>query len=683
MALKAPLIDARTPSDIADQTRKLLCHYLKDSPYEWPTEADGGEIGRALTGIFAHYCGLIVDRLNRAPEKNFLAFLDLLGNSLVSPTPAQAPVTFFLDARATEGINIEAGTRMQAEPGEGATDPIPFETSRDLWLTTLVLTGLRRGTADISRLINNSTPQAENVFAATDPYYFEFALTPATKLPVDRPVTLYFSIDSPFYDPAHTNTNKDPSQPLVWKYSADATSNDWKPLFVEDETQSLTQYSADATSNDWKPLFVEDETQSLTRTGTVEFLLPADFAISPQKLFRIRVGLPENDRPYNPSPVLRWVALNTVCAVQVIAVRDEVLGSCNGNPNQKFSTFRKPVLPGQQLQVMEQALIGNAQASAQRLQEGWIAWDEVTDWYGSTAQDRHYVLDRITGELRFGDGKNGMIPPLGSRNVRMHSYQSGGGVAGNVSVGAVKTLVAGAKRIEKIVNLSAAAGGADVETYESFQERAPKALRHRNRAVADADYEDLARLASTEVARVRCVPLLDLAEDPYGTVKTVNDEKHGAGKVSLIIVPRSDAPKPLPSQVLMRRVADSLRGDMIATASLSVVGPLYLRVDITTTVRLESLRLAARVERELHVSFAEFLHPLTGRYGNGWPFGRKPQNSDIYRLIKAVPGVEYVTALTIALFSDDHKKIVDDVEVTGRFLIYSGNHTVIPLEETV
>src|SRR5258706_10084558 len=116
MAPKAPLIDPRTPGEIARQTQDLLANYLGGLGYPgWNAGADGGEAGRALVGVFAHYCGVIVDRVNRAPEKNFLAFLDLLGNSPVPPIPAQVPVTFFLDTTATEGLAVPAGTRIQAE----------------------------------------------------------------------------------------------------------------------------------------------------------------------------------------------------------------------------------------------------------------------------------------------------------------------------------------------------------------------------------------------------------------------------------------------------------------------------------------------------------------------------------------------------------------------------------------
>ncbi|HND36644.1 MAG TPA: hypothetical protein PKZ49_08525, partial [Nitrosomonas sp.] len=200
MLSKAPLIDTRSTAEIARQIRQLLNIYLRNAPYNWES-ADGGEIGRALTEISAYYCGLIVDRINRAPENNLLAFLDLLGNSLVLPVPAQVPVTFFLDTRATEGLNLPAGTRMLAEPERNSNDPVPFETSRDLWLTTLELTKLENEpeSKEYSNLIKNRPNLTKNLSETplaifkdkTDSYIFEFTLPAESKLPVNHPVTLF------------------------------------------------------------------------------------------------------------------------------------------------------------------------------------------------------------------------------------------------------------------------------------------------------------------------------------------------------------------------------------------------------------------------------------------------------------------------------------------------------------
>ncbi|HMV13372.1 MAG TPA: putative baseplate assembly protein [Nitrosomonas sp.] len=670
MLSKAPLIDTRSTAEIARQIRQLLNIYLRNAPYNWES-ADGGEIGRALTEISAYYCGLIVDRINRAPENNLLAFLDLLGNSLVLPVPAQVPVTFFLDTRATEGLNLPAGTRMLAEPERNSNDPVPFETSRDLWLTTLELTKLENepDSKEYSNLIKNRPNLTKNlpetplaIFKAkTDSYIFEFTLPAESKLPVNHPVTLFFFIGNPVYDPALPKENSDSIQPLIWEYSSS-----------EDRTE-------------WKSLLVEDETQSLTRTGSVEFLVPSDFSKPEGKqTFPIRVRL-KNDAPYNPPPSLQWVALNTVNAEQVISVREEILGSGNDNPNQTFSTFRKPVLVGQQLQVLERAAAANSLTNEQSPQDNWVDWKEVTDFYQSSGKDRHYMLDRITGKVRFGDGNNGMIPPPGVRNIRLQYYRSGGGSNGNVPAGSIKSLVTSINKIEKIANFIAASGGADKETYESLLDRAPKILRHRDRIVTVEDYEDHAKLASPEVARALCVPLIDLAVEPSKVITSADDEENGRGKVSVIIVPHTSGTKPLPSQILLSHVENKLREKSLPGITLSVVGPLYLSTKITLSLQLESLRFEDQIKHELLNKLKAYLHPLTGRNGLGWPFGRKPHESDIYKLIGEVPRINYVSGLQIVFKADKPSDCrshnpVECIEKSERFLICSDDEHVILIE---
>jgi predicted phage baseplate assembly protein len=358
-----------------------------------------------------------------------------------------------------------------------------------------------------------------------------------------------------------------------------------------------------------------------------------------------------------------------------------VLGSSNGNSRQIFYTFKKPILSGEFLEVSEHQVTVSGQLGIEGGTEQWTQWQEVPDFYASGPLDRHYVVNREIGEIRFGDGRSGMIPPSGTRNIRMAMYQTGGGTAGNVAAQSLKTLLASNRRIDRAVNCVQATGGANAETREALLDRAPKALRHRGRAVTDEDFEDLAKLASTEVVRAKCVSLIDLAREPSKVITTVDQETEGAGKVSVVIVPRSASPKPLPNQALMHKVAVYLRDHSDASVALSVVGPLYLRVDITVQLKLESLQVDSRVKLELQKKFAAFLHPLTGRNGQGWPFGRRPQKSDIYRLINAVVGINYVEALEIELLADERPgdcdgETVDCVARTGRYLIYSGQHTI-------
>jgi predicted phage baseplate assembly protein len=308
-----------------------------------------------------------------------------------------------------------------------------------------------------------------------------------------------------------------------------------------------------------------------------------------------------------------------------------------------------------------------------RPKEIWVRWHQVPDFYASGPRDRHYVVDRLSGEIRFGDGLNGLVPPTGVGNVRMPSYQTGGGSNGNRPAGVIVQLKTTVPYVDKVTNHEPAAGGANAEPVESLLDRVPRAVRHGGRAVTVEDYEDLARLATAEVARALCVPLANLAVDPLLQAPA------NPGDVSVIVVPISSEAKPLPSLELIRRVQDSLDRVHVSTATLSVVGPLYVRVDVSAEVALVSLEGATRVLADVQHKVASFLHPLTGGLdGTGWDFGRRPHDSDFYALIEAVPGVDHIRALDVVEVED-----MPGVTDTGRFLVYSGtpNISVIFEEE--
>jgi hypothetical protein len=85
--------------------------------------------GRYGGWIFARYLYAIVQRLNQAPEKNKLAFLDQLGLSLVPAQPARAPIVFQV-APTGPDAQAPANTQVAAPPPPGSSDQIVFETER-------------------------------------------------------------------------------------------------------------------------------------------------------------------------------------------------------------------------------------------------------------------------------------------------------------------------------------------------------------------------------------------------------------------------------------------------------------------------------------------------------------------------------------------------------------------------
>ncbi|HEX8920272.1 MAG TPA: putative baseplate assembly protein, partial [Pyrinomonadaceae bacterium] len=368
------------------------------------------------------------------------------------------------------------------------------------------------------------------------------------------------------------------------------------------------QYSDGTT---WSELSVRDNSENLTRSGLIEFLAPADFNESREfGLTRFWLRAIWRGGEYQFDPRLRGLLLNTTMGTQAVTIRDETLGSSDGSKNQKFQTTRTPILEGQRLEVREpeippaneqDKLTADGVKNALRVitddtgrpREIWVRWSQMPDFYGSGPRDRHYVLDNLTGEVSFGDGQNGLIPPTGAGNIVMSLYRNGGGANGNKPAGTITQLKTTVPYVEKVINHLSAAGGTDAETKDSLLNRAPRTLRHGMRAVTVKDYEDMAMLASTEVARAKCIPLVNVMTDVEGgggDKKLIRN-----GTVSLIIVPRSFEAKPSPGSELIRRVQDFVGQQSSPVAELIVTGPKYVGINVTVEVALTSLDGASEV----------------------------------------------------------------------------------------
>src|SRR5258708_4918843 len=95
--LPVPRIDSRTSDEVVQQILKLLLSYsgASQADPQGVFSADKGARS-ALIEIFGRFAELIIERLNQVPGKNLLAFLDLIGASLLPPQPARVPLTFLL-----------------------------------------------------------------------------------------------------------------------------------------------------------------------------------------------------------------------------------------------------------------------------------------------------------------------------------------------------------------------------------------------------------------------------------------------------------------------------------------------------------------------------------------------------------------------------------------------------------
>lgn len=457
-----------------------------------------------------------------------------------------------------------------------------------------------------------------------------------------------------------------------------SASGETKPL---DRPKVEWEYSATAEgeATKWGGLMVRDGTEDLTQPGLIELLAPPDFA--PRVEFGLaRYWLRAVLKSEKYAPRVSALLLNTVMGSRVTTVMNEVIGLSDGGKNQTFRTALAPVLEGERLEVREPDVPSPAEQEVIARENGadaisitrdesgrpiefWVRWSEMPDFYGSGPRDRHYTINHLAGEIRFGDGSSGMIPPAG--NIRMANYKTGGGAAGNRPVGSITELKTTVPYIDKVTNHIAASGGADAETNDSLLDRMPRAIRHGNRAVTFEDFEDLAMLASPETARAKCDQVMRTLVKPDKSEKQVFD------RLKLIVVPRSTSAQPEPSLELKRRVLEFIDARKNPMVNVEVVKPSYVEVTVTVTICPASLEIASDLRLRVTEHLTRFLHPLAGGFERtGWDFGRQPHESDLYFLIEGIPGVDHIIALEMTP-REGAKQFTQ-----GNFLISSGKHVV-------
>ena len=120
----SPNLDDRSFEDLVRQARTWIQRRCPD----W-TDLSPGDPGMVMVEVFAHLTEVMLYRLNRLPDKAYVAFLNLLGAKLRAPAAARVLLKF--DRSDDEGfLEIPQGTRIQSTVAlDGGEGPV-FSTER-------------------------------------------------------------------------------------------------------------------------------------------------------------------------------------------------------------------------------------------------------------------------------------------------------------------------------------------------------------------------------------------------------------------------------------------------------------------------------------------------------------------------------------------------------------------------
>jgi hypothetical protein len=410
------------------------------------------------------------------------------------------------------------------------------------------------------------------------------------------------------------------------------------------------------------PIVAEDRTRALGESG----VLSMTFAVppTPRDLFGRTLAWLKLTPAAGGSgtawlPTLRGAYLNAAWASATETLTRELVGSSDGAPNLTFKLARPPLLRDT-LELRVKEPLGDEDRAALRQSDGWRVLSEVEDlpgdWVLWTRVDdpgdesplaRVYALDETTGEIRFGDGLHGAIPPVGTDSIVAFSYQrtepgppGSDVVPGNaVAPRTTFNLVSPVESVETVIAADQAAGGASPEQDERVLRFGFTRLRHRRRAVSPRDLEDIALGSSPDFAQASAIVR--------------------GGSVRLVVVARGRNPRPNAAQIreLRALLLDAAPPTLGAPDSLRIEAPALRRLRIDLRLRVETLDHAGAIARAVKERLAAMFDTAVGGLDrDGWALGESPTEGDVVMALLDTPRLESVIGVALSEIRRDGRE---------------------------
>ncbi|MPZ68912.1 MAG: hypothetical protein GEU71_05225 [Actinobacteria bacterium] len=124
MTLPVPNLDDRDFEDLLEQARRRIVQLSPD----W-NDLSPSDPGMVLVELFAFLTESMIYRLNRFPDKAFIAFLNLIGVRLMPPGAASVMLTFKRKSAGETALEIPRGTRVIAARATRGGAPPVFATA--------------------------------------------------------------------------------------------------------------------------------------------------------------------------------------------------------------------------------------------------------------------------------------------------------------------------------------------------------------------------------------------------------------------------------------------------------------------------------------------------------------------------------------------------------------------------
>lgn len=387
--LPLPELDDQDFQQIVEDAREMI-------PQLFPgwTDENYHDPGITLIELLAWLTEMQQFYLNRITPKNKIKFLKLMGLKLKEAVPARTDVTF---SNVHKMLLIPAASRISAG------DQV-FETIEPLYLLP----------AQIEKILVCSEEDCRDFTPFNETHglsYYAFGRE------AKKNNHLLIGLDQ--------NLPRGIELSLVLHLYEDypvklGPQEEYDPEIIPPARVSWKYFGRQGEDSGWIPLeIVRDESHHFTRSGAIKFLLSA-----PMEATRFSPALDQNrfwiacflqDDVYELPHQVEEICLNTVAVLQQYTLSEVHEFSSSGAAGMQFRLDSSLALHGyNQVQVKDE-------------NGCWVFWEEVADISLTKSGERVFSLKPDQHEkmiiVQFGDEERGMIPPPGSSNIRIISFQ--------------------------------------------------------------------------------------------------------------------------------------------------------------------------------------------------------------------------------------------------------------------
>jgi hypothetical protein len=702
----APVIDQRGYQELLDEA---LARIPVHNP-EW-TNFNRSDPGVTLIELFAFLTEAHIYRANQIPERNRRKFLSLLGVPVAPASSARGIVAFLNERGPLATATVDAGLELRA-------GPVPFHTQ--LGLDILPVEGRAFVKQPLKNPEPELIAYYRELYAShrgekpelKDVNLYE---TAPLELAGANGIALQGTADNSLWIALLLREGDDRSDTVRRQARAELAGKTLSlglvpalvdprgqvgPGAIAPEAQARLDYQIpqlppgnvlpqDVTQRGalYRSLDARAQVNVLLEPGVVQISLPDDPAalglwtnldpleagagdfppsledttLEERVLAWLRVKAPSG-----AEASLLWAGINAATVSQRAHVAGEALPDGNGEPDQVAVLANTPVVPDTvTIEVTPRSLPPET-------------WHEVDDLIAAGPEvpgpdprqppgtrlapprdSRVFVVDAVSGEVRFGDGARGRRPPAEARLRADYDY--GVGAAGNVGAGSISTAPALPAGI-KVSNPVSTWGGADAEPIPEAEKQASRFLQHRDRLVTAEDFEVIVRRTpGVQLGRVEVLPTFNPQVAPPAPTP---------GALTLLVIPRVDALHPLapePDRLFLDAVCRYIDPRRLVTTEVFLRGPEYVDVWISVGIDVEAGRSLAVVREDVREALMRFLAPihpdapdwfedqpstlgedLAAHPQRGWPLGKPVQQLELVAVASRVPGVRLVNALQVA-----------------------------------